>query len=118
MGRLSRRWIAAALLAAMMPLSVLASICAAHCPPHEAGEALTVTVDASTQPDDGASAPDAGCVAASLCAFASSPPIASSPPSCGVLLLAQSSPHGPGALALPAEPSPPPVPPRTPAAAA
>ena len=107
MTRACRRFAAAAILVAMTPLAAIASICAAHCE----AEAVAVAIVDGT-----ASAPagDEPCVGTALCLFANG---AIALPDAGdvasAFLLAEAAPHVPGPSATPAEPHPPPVPPRT-----
>jgi len=103
----ARRWIAAGLIALLLPVSALATVCAAWC------EGAPVAVDAIAQAADTPS-PDAGgtpCAAASLCAFAVTPAVPGHAISVAVAPRANVAPDDPGARSVPAEPSPPPEPP-------
>lgn len=103
----ARHWIAAGLIALLLPVSALATVCAAWC--HEApASAVTVAQVADATSPAAAEAP---CAAAGLCAFAVTPAMPGLPISIAVAAPATVVPDDPGARSVPADPAPPPEPP-------
>ncbi len=104
MTRRARRFVAAALLAALAPLAAMASMCAAHC----GADASIASVAPS---GDATSGNDAPCPAQALCLLAQPVPVSSET----VIAFPALDPvqaHAAAAVAVTAEPAPPPVPPR------
>lgn len=104
MNRSARRFVAAALLAALMPLAAFASICAAHC-----GAGAAVASVAPSQ--DPTTTEDAPCAAQALCLFAQAVPLSASTATT-LPAFDDVSAHAASSVAVTAEPAPPPVPPR------